>query len=215
MTNKFWIGVMAVLMAMSTGARAEEDEKPSNWRPFIVGGLTKGGDAIHTLIITGTEARQHAYAGNFLQVGVGALWNSETMPFSLALSLNYHTDDNTGDTGGAVFKRWPIEAIGYVLSDDRKWRLGVGARYVTGVRFEGKFPDSEIGCKLRRAKFDETLSPVAEVGWALSKSVWANFRVVKETYRYTSFDCDYVESDTSGWSKVNGSHVGVNLLYAF
>lgn len=215
MTTKFWIGLMAVLMAMSSGARAEEDEKPSNWRPFVVGGLTKGGDAVHGAIINDTGANQHAYAGNFLQVGAGALWTPDTAPFAVALSVNYHTDDNTGEDGGAVFNRWPIEAIGYVLSEDRKWRLGLGARYVTGARLRVNAPNSTTGCKKREQKFDDTLSPLAEVGWGLTKNIWFNVRVVKELYRYTYWECDGVVFDTSGWAKVNGSHVGINLLYAF
>jgi hypothetical protein len=178
--------------------------------------LTKGGDVLFSSSEINSGGYQHVYAGNFMQVGAGAMWTSPTLPISVGLSLNYHTDDTTWESAHATFKRWPIEAIGYLLSEDRKWRMGLGARYVTGARLVHSFPNLTIDCKAGYVKFDETLSPVAEVGWGLTKSVWANFRVVKETYKVKDRGCEGTFADYWGFGdKVNGSHIGANILYAF
>lgn len=205
---------VGLLIASASGA----DEASSGWRAFLVGGLTKGGDRMFNLHIVDANGKekgvQHIYAGDLVQLGVGALWTAENLPVAVGLSVNYHFDDTSGADGAAQFKRVPLEAIGYYVSEDRQWRAGLGVRYVTRVSFEANFPDSETW-RRRSSSYEDTKGLVAETGWAFGNSVWMNFRVVKELYQEKSAVVDGVYFDRSGTQKINGSHVGVNLVYAF
>ena len=207
---KRWVLVVGVLLS---GAGFAADGE-SGWRGFLVGGLTKGGDSMFTTVTIGTGATQHLYAGNLLQIGAGALWTANNWPVALGLSVNYHIDDSTGASESVQFKRVPLEAIGYYLSENKEWRAGFGLRYVTATRLEANFPNSTI-FKVRTSRYKDAKGLVAETGWAFGPNIWVNFRAVKELYEETSRVVDGVYTDMSGSEKINGSHIGVNLLYAF
>jgi nitroimidazol reductase NimA-like FMN-containing flavoprotein (pyridoxamine 5'-phosphate oxidase superfamily) len=50
----------------------------------------------------------------------------------------------------------------------------------------------------------------------VGEQVWLNVRAVKEQYKYRSVVVNGTYADLSSIDdKVNGSHVGINLLYAF
>jgi hypothetical protein len=202
------------LTALLVGSTLANAEPASGWRGIFVGGLTKGGDSIFTTVNVEDGGRQHVYAGNLLQVGAGALWTAREWPLAIALSVNYHIDDATGASESAQFSRTPLEAIAYYVNPERDWRAGFGFRYVTGARLEANFPNSTF-FKRMSARFKDARGFVAETGWAFGDHVWLNFRAVKELYEINSLVIDGVSYDVSGAEKTNGSHVGVNLLYAF
>lgn len=203
--------LLSVLVAAPMAAAAEP---APGWRGFLVGGLTKGGDPVFTTVNVNDGGRQHVYAGNLLQLGVGALWTAREWPLALAFSVNYHIDDATGASESAQFTRVPYEAIAYYVNPERDWRAGFGFRYVTGARLEANFPNSTV-FKRMSARYRDAKGFVAETGWAFGDHIWLNLRAVKELYEHKSLVIDGVSYDVSGFEKTNGSHVGVNLLYAF
>lgn len=169
---------------------------------------------MQTTQIVGTPRIQHLYAGNLLQFGFGGLWTARSLPLSFALSGNVHFDDNTSASENATFTRLPVEAIGYYVTDDRQWRAGLGVRYAYRARLKGHFPDNP-GRKNFEYKFRSSKGLIAETGWAVGENVWLNVRAVRELYECTSYIEDGVDTPCNFTEKVNGSHVGINLLYAF
>jgi hypothetical protein len=209
--------MMRGLVVLAVGAAAGAswaDERGDGWRPFFAVGLTRGGDVLQTTQIVDTPRIQHLYAGNLLQLGFGGLWTSRSLPLSVALSVNYHIDDNTGATGNATFSRIPFEAIAYYVTEDREWRAGLGIRYVHRPRLTGHFPENP-GRKEFEYTFRDSRGVVAETGWAYGKNVWINLRAVKELYDCKTYIEDGAEQPCEFFEKINGSHVGINFLYAF
>lgn len=217
-----WRTIARGMMALSLAACAMAGvaaERVDGWRPFIVGGLTRGGDVIDRSIVvddSGNPLRsQRLYAGNLIQLGVGAMWTSRELPLSLAFSANYHIDDITGRTESSMFIRYPVEAIAYYLSGDREWRAGIGLRYVVKPRIKANYPEEEPDAVKYTVRMENAKGVLVETGWAFGPDVWVNLRAVKELYKFRSIVENGVYTDLSSLQKANGSHVGVNLLYAF
>lgn len=204
-------------MAASTGMAAQPAD---GWRPFLVVGLTKGGDVIdgNTVIDdSGNPLRtQRLYGGNLIQVGAGAMWTSRSLPLSVAFSANYHIDDISGRSENSTFSRYPLEAIVYYVTEDREWRAGLGLRYVHRPRIKGHYPNQTPEPLDYEVKFDDSKGVLVETGWSFGENIWINLRAVKELYKVRSQVVNGVYEDLSMFTdKANGSHVGVNLLYAF
>lgn len=194
-------------------------ERVDGWRPFVVGGLTKGGDVIDRSIViddSGTPlSSQRLYAGNLVQFGAGAMWTSRELPLSFAFSANYHIDDMTGRSESSMFIRYPLEAIAYYVTEDREWRAGIGIRYVLKPRIKARYPEQDPEPLNYTVRFENAKGVVFETGWSVGPNVWINLRAVRELYEFRSVVENGVYTDLSMLQKANGSHLGVNLLYAF
>lgn len=219
MTKTGIVQGLAALVLLAGAGAGQADEDRAGWRPFVVAGLTRGGDVIDESTVLDSsgapKSTQRLYAGNLVQFGAGAMWTARSLPLSIALSANYHFDDMTGRTENTTFIRYPLEAIAYYVTEARDWRAGLGFRYVYRPRIKGKYPEQTPRLDYE-VKFENTTGLVAETGWAVGDNAWLNVRAVRELYKYESQVVNGVYTDLSGLTgKVNGSHVGINLLYAF
>lgn len=208
-TNKKLPLPTAVILAAMAMASPVASAEPSQFQPFLVGGLTFGGDRLATAVFTNGES-ENIDAGELIQIGGGLLWNLPDSLVSVGLSLNYHTDSSTAENGEVEFTRYPIELLAhYRFAQD--WRVGGGLRYVVSPEFEGHidFVTNET------VKFDNALGLVLELGYAVTENFRVNARYVREEYDLKSRTVNGFDQSIAGVPSVDGSHFGINASYAF
>jgi hypothetical protein len=159
-------------------------------------GLTFGGDTLATAYFTNGDTKS-IKAGELLQIGLGALYQFDTMPLALSMTANYHWDSVTASNGDMKFKRYPIEMLAYYSGMER-FRVGGGVRMVQSPEIT-----LSINGTSQTYKYDNTTGLVLETGFKLDKSSWLNLRYVSEQYKGNNL------------LTKNGSHFGLFLLGEF
>lgn len=201
---------LAVTIALAAGgAAAQSGDGKDGVHGFLGIGLTNGGDRLFTANYVDGES-EDINAGELFQFGAGVQWNASNSPLALAVSINYHGDTANASNGKANFKRYPLEAIAYYRTAN-SWRFGLGVRYVmspTATYQVDNVTDEELS-------FDDAVGAVAEIGYGFTPSVWLNLRGVNEKYQPETFRVNGTTVNVSNAEKVDGSHVGINLVYLF
>lgn len=202
--------VLAMTLALAAGsASAQSGDGSDGLHGFIGVGLTNGGDKIFTANYSNGES-ENINAGELFQFGAGVQLNATNSPLALAFSINYHGDTANATNGKADFKRYPLEAIAYYRTSN-SWRFGLGVRYVmspTASYHVDGGNDEEL-------KFDDAVGTVAEIGYGFTKSVWLSLRGVNEKYQPETYTLNGTTFNVSNAEKVDGSHVGINVVYLF
>jgi opacity protein-like surface antigen len=169
---------------------------PSKMRFLLGTGLTFGGDTLIDLEFEDGDNEQVRSGGLVdLHAGVDYRINQE---FSLQATVGYHVDNSVADNGEARFSRVPMELIAYYHVNP-SWRVGAGARYVSGARLKlsGAAGSGET-------KFDNNLGGVFEAEWLMGEKVGIKLRYVREKYKIADYNVN-----------VDGSHAGVLFNYYF
>lgn len=202
--------LLALALAMGAGqALAQTGNEMDGWHPFVSMGLTVGGDTIMTATYSNGDS-EDINAGEMFQFGAGVQLQLADSPVMVALSANYHADTANASNGKAEFKRYPLEAIAYYRSSD-KWRFGLGLRYVLSPEAASDVD----GGPHEKLQFDNTVGAVAEIGYGVTKHFWLSLRAVSESYQPSTYTLNGTNYNVSGAKSVDGSHVGLNMLYAF
>jgi predicted porin len=192
------VSLIAIACAAAFSGNAMAQDKAASMpaiKPFIGAGLTIGGDKLATAIYSdGTEA--DIRAGGFVQLygGLEFVVGSE---WAISASVGYHLDDASADNGSLKFTRVPVEVLAHYKLNDQ-WRLGAGARFVSGATLGGSgvlsAPDVE---------FDSTTGAVVQAEYRFNPNASVIVRGVSEKYKFR------------GNGNIDGSHVGVMLNYTF
>jgi hypothetical protein len=149
-------------------------------------------------------------AGGLFQLGGGLLWQATTIPMATQITANYHVDDITASNGNAKFDRVPIELTFFYTGVD-KWRFGAGARFVQSAKASSHVDggnDESVDCK-------DTTGALVEIGYGFTPHMWLNLRFVSERYQPKTHTLNGVSTDVSNSPSVDGSHIGLNFVYAF
>lgn len=201
---------LAMTIALAaTGASAQGGDGSEGLHAFLGIGLTNGGDKLFTANYANGDS-ENINAGELFQFGAGVQWNATNSPLALAVSINYHGDTANATNGKAEFKRYPLEAIAYFRTSN-SWRFGLGVRYVmspTASYHVDGVTDEEL-------TFDDAVGAVAEIGYGFTQSVWLNLRGVNEKYQPETYRINGTTFNVSNAEKVDGSHVGINVVYLF
>lgn len=201
---------LAMTLALAAGSAAAQGTDGSEGaHAFFSFGLTNGGDKLFTANYSNGDS-EDINAGELFQFGAGVQWNASNSPLALAVSINYHGDTANATNGKAEFKRYPLEAIAYYRTSN-SWRFGLGVRYVMSptASFQiDNVSDEEL-------TFDDAVGAVAEIGYGFTPSVWLNLRGVNEKYQPETYRLNGTTVNVGNAEKVDGSHVGINLVYLF
>jgi hypothetical protein len=171
-------------------------------------GVTVGGDIISRLTRADGTIREIS-AGGLYQIGLGMLYQAEDIPFSAALTLNYHYNADHKDNDNASFSRIPLEAIVYFngLGD---LRIGGGMRYNYLAR-----ANSNIYGVNERITFENSRGSIIEIGYQVRPGGWVNLRHVKETFKVATYTTTAIVPPTSGHLPYNGDHTGLFLSFEY
>ncbi len=172
-------------------------------------GFTIGGNAISKLTRSDGTIREIS-AGGLYQIGLGVLYQWDVIPFSAALTFNYHVDSDYSNNNTGSFRRNPLEGLVYFNGLGR-FRVGGGMRYAYAARAE-----STINGVTERIRFTNTKGSIVEIGYQVRPYGWVNLRYVKEKYKVESYTTTGGTSPgLSGNAPYDGSHVGVFITYEY
>lgn len=172
-------------------------------------GFTVGGDVISKITRSDGTIREIS-AGGLYQVGLGALYQYDVIPFSVAVTLNYHYDSDYNNNDNGSFRRVPLETLVYFNGMGR-FRIGGGIRYVYSAR-----ADSTINGVTEKITFEDTRGSIVEIGYQVAPYGWVNLRYVKERYTVASYSTSGgTAPGLAGNAPYNGSHVGVFITYEY
>ncbi|HEY8100894.1 MAG TPA: hypothetical protein VIF82_09070 [Burkholderiaceae bacterium] len=200
---------LAITVLSALAMPVQADQLSGGLHPVLNAGLTFGGDTIATTQYTNGTS-EDIKAGGLIQLGGGVLWQATDLPLATQLTVNYHVDDTTASNGNATFDRVPIELAFFYTGVD-KWRFGGGARFVQTPKYRSHID----GVSDKALNFKNTTGALVEVGYGFTPHMWVNVRYVSERYKPTTFTNNGVTTDVSGSPSYDGSHVGVNFMYAF
>jgi hypothetical protein len=198
---------IAVLSALTMAAHAEQ--LSGGLHPVLQFGLTGGGDTISTTYYSNGTS-ENINAGGLVQLGGGVLWQSSDMPLATQFSVNYHVDDTSASNGSSTFDRVPIELTFFYTGVDR-WRFGAGVRFVQTPRYRSHVD----GVSDESLNFKNTTGALVEIGYGFTSHAWLNLRLVSEKYQPTTYTKNGVTTDVSNSPSYDGSHIGLNFVYAF
>ncbi|MEO8153362.1 MAG: outer membrane beta-barrel protein [Rhizobacter sp.] len=189
------IAIAAMLLTMAAGAAQAVEV-----RPLVGMGLTVGGDTIADVNYTnGDSAKVHA--GGLIAF-TGGLELEFTPLVSTQVLVSYHFDRANATNGSVRFERTPIEFLGHFRLNDI-FRVGGGARYTSGAKTRASGAASG-------SVFNEDFKPswgsVVEGEFTLGRNLGVKLRYVSEKFKSESYPF---------LSDVDGSHVGVYLIYYF
>lgn len=168
---------------------------------FSIGGVfglsyTSGGDEIDNLrYVNGTS--QSIKAGGQYNFKLGGEARLKEYPFQAQATVNYHYNSDSASNAEADFTRVPLELIGY-YNFDRKWRVGLGLRYVVSTKYTFKFQNDP---KLS-FDFEPSVGYLVEGEYFFSK-------LMSVSARYVQQDVPWKYQGRSG--KISGDHVGVGF----
>ncbi len=171
-------------------------------------GVTLGGDLISRISHPDGTIREIT-AGALYQIGAGVLYQYGVIPFSIAMTLNYHYDSDYNNNDNASFRRVPVEALVY-FNALRPFRIGGGMRYVYAAK-----ATSTINGVTERITFADTRGSIVEIGYQVRPYGWVNLRYVKETYKVESYTSTGTAPGVAGNAPYDGSHVGVFISYEY
>jgi hypothetical protein len=171
-------------------------------------GITVGGNVISKLTRSDGSIREIS-AGGLYQIGLGVLYQAEIIPFSTALTLNYHYNSDSKDNDNATFRRIPLETIVYFngLGD---LRIGGGMRYNYSSR-----ADSNLNGVNERITFENSKGSIVEIGYQVRPGGWVSLRHVKETYKVATYTTTALVLPTTSRQPYNGEHTGLFLSFEY
>jgi hypothetical protein len=171
-------------------------------------GITVGGDVITKLARPDGTIREIS-AGGLYQIGLGALYQWDAIPFSSALTLNYHYDSDYNGNNNASFRRVPLEALVY-FNGLGNFRIGGGMRYIYSAR-----ATSTLNGVTEKITFENTHGSIVEVGYQVRPYGWINLRYVKEKYTVATYSTTGTAPGLSGNAPYDGSHTGLFISYEY
>jgi hypothetical protein len=193
------ISALALATVSLGAAQAQTMAQPAEARQmrFLVGmGLTFGGDQLANAHYTDGIDRS-IRAGSMIAFNAGIDYRV-TPQFSFQGTFGYHMDNASASNGSMRFERFPIELLAYYHVSPQ-WRLGGGARYVTGTKFKSGGA-GDVG----NYDFDNTLSPVVEAEYLMNANWGFKVRLVSEKF-----------TESVSGAKVDANHVGFFANYYF
>jgi hypothetical protein len=197
----------ALLSTLALSAQA--DQLSGGLHPVLSFGITGGGDTIATTKYSNGTS-QDIKAGGLVQFGGGVLWQATDVPLATQFTVNYHVDDTTASNGSATFDRVPIELSLFYTGVD-KWRFGGGVRFVQSPKYKGHIDNVSD----KSLNFKNTTGALIEAGYGFTPHMWLSLRFVSEKYQPTTYTNNGVTTDVSNTSSYDGSHIGLNFMYAF
>lgn len=165
-------------------------------RGLIGMGLSQGGDDLATAVYA-SGSKQDIKAGGGVQFTAGGEFRFSP-EFSLQGTLNFHVDDTNADNGSIKFQRFPVELIAYYHISPQ-WRVGAGARYVSGAKLSSSGAASGLNFK-----FDNAVSGLVEAEYLWGNNVGLKLRYVSEKYEVKGYR-----------GSVDANHVGIAGTYYF
>ena len=171
-------------------------------------GITIGGNVISKITQPDGTIREIS-AGGLYQIGLGALYQWNVIPFSAELTLNYHYDSDYNGNNNASFRRVPLEALVYFNGLDR-FRMGGGMRYIYSAR-----ANSTLNGVTEKFTFENTRGSIVEIGYQVTPSGWINLRYVKEKYKVATYSTTGTAPTLPGNAPYDGSHVGLFISYEY
>lgn len=201
----FVVTALSVL-AMSAQAAGQLD---GGLHPVLSIGLTGGGDTIATAKYSNGTS-QNINAGGLVQLGGGVLWQASDIPLATQFSVNYHVDGFSASNGDGTFDRMPIELAFFYTGVD-KWRFGGGVRFVQSPKYKSHIDNVSD----QQLNFKNTTGLLIEGGYGFTPHMWLSLRLVSEKYKPTTYTANGVTTDVSNTASYDGSHIGLNFMYAF
>ena len=172
-------------------------------------GFTVGGDVISKLTRADGTVREIS-GGGLYQAGLGVLYRYPTIPFSLELTLNYHTDSDYNNNDNASFRRVPVETLLY-FNGTSLFRIGAGMRFVYDAR-----ASSTINGVTEKYTFKNARGRIIEIGYQVRPYGWVNLRYVKEHYTVDTYTTTgETTPDLAGNVPYDGSHWGFFISYEY
>lgn len=197
-----------ILSTLLVASPALANESPGGLKFALTGGLTLGGDDLFKVQFADGDSDK-IKAGEILQVGAGALYQSPTMPLAAQITISYHFDTIFADNGDAGFDRYPLEGILY-YTGVQDWRFGAGARLALSPEADASAAGDEV-----TVEFKNGTGFIVEVGYQVANNFWMNLRAVQEEYEVKRFNVNGMDLALSDDRDVSGNHVGLNFLWAF
>ncbi|MFL6657350.1 MAG: outer membrane beta-barrel protein [Massilia sp.] len=197
--KKITLALTLAIAAMGAAHAQDNTAAPAakQTRFFLHMGLTGGGDKIANIQYTdGTDG--NVTFGSLVQLGAGVDYRVNES-FSLQASINDHVSSQGGDNGSVRFTRFPMELIAY-YNVSPQWRIGAGARYVSGAKIKSRGVASDIG----NGDFDNAVGALVEAEYAIGEHVGIKLRYVSEKYQLSGTNY-----------KAKGNHAGVFGAYYF
>jgi hypothetical protein len=171
-------------------------------------GITLGGNTISKNTYPDGAIREIS-AGGLYQIGLGVLYLADSIPFSAALTLNYHYNSDYRDNDNASFRRNPLEALVY-YNGLGNFRIGGGMRYIYAAR-----ADSTLNGVTEKITFENTRGSIVEIGYQVRPYGWVNLRYVKEKYQVATYTTTGTEPGLAGNAPYDGTHVGLFISYEY
>lgn len=166
---------------------------------FLAGfGLTHGGEKLYDAQYTDGSSEKITSGGFFHFTG-GGIWQSADMPLATSFTIGYHFDKANAENGSITFDRVPLEGLAY-YTGVQNWRFGGGVRYSLSPTFTYDVNNTKV-----KMKFKDSVGAVIEAGYGLTPNMWINLRYVVEKFEPSNFQGD----------SIDGSHVGLNLMFQF
>ncbi len=171
-------------------------------------GITLGGDEIAKITYPDGTIRE-INAGSLKQIGLGVLYQWDSLPVAAALTINYQYTSDYNENDNASFRRVPLEVLAYFNATHR-FRLGAGIRYIYSAR-----ATSNINGVSERIDFEDTRGSVVEIGYQVIPYGWVSLRRVHETYKVERYSTTGAAPALSGNAPYDGSHYGLFIGYEY
>jgi hypothetical protein len=171
-------------------------------------GITLGGNTISKITYPDGAIREIS-AGGLYQIGLGVLYLAESIPFSAALTLNYHYNSDYNNNDNASFRRNPLEALVY-YNGPGNFRIGGGMRYIYAAR-----ANSTLNGVTEKITFENTRGSIVEIGYQVRPYGWVVLRYVKEKYKVATYTTTGTAPGLAGDTPYDGTHVGVFISYEY
>ena len=171
-------------------------------------GITLGGDEIAKITYPDGAIRE-INAGSLKQIGLGVLYQWDSLPVAAALTINYQYTSGYNENDNASFRRVPLEVLAYFNATHR-FRVGAGMRYIYSAR-----ATSNINGVSERIDFEDTRGSVVEIGYQVIPYGWVSLRRVHETYKVERYSTTGTTPAPSGNAPYDGSHYGLFIGYEY
>ena len=171
-------------------------------------GITLGGNVISKITHPDGTIREIT-AGGLYQVGLGVLYQLATIPFSVAMTLNYHVNSDHNDNNNASFSRIPLETLVY-FNGLGNFRIGGGMRNIYSAK-----ASSNLNGVTEKITFANTRGSIVEIGYQVRPYGWVNLRYVKEKYNVETYSTTGTTPGLIGNVPYDGSHTGLFISYEY